>query len=393
LLAAALRGFRPLSLLLAVSACSGARADTSSPPEIRLAGADRHVDRAHVDVVGLEPADLETLRARARGPGSWNAVLTVTVAGAGAASDTPTVAGSHTVDDTSIRFTPSFPFDPGRLYDVRFDPRSIGGSGSGGWRHAPVVARVGLPKRESEPTARVVEVSPTGRVPENLLRMYVRFSEPMGLGGGLPHIRLTTADGREVVDPFVPLDQALWNADRTRFTLLFDPGRVKTGILPNQQMGRPLHAGKKYFLEVDADWRDAQGRPLAAPFRRALEVGPEILQGLDLSAWRLTTPASGSRDALVVRFPWALDRALVERVLAIEGADGTMLTGTGTVSNHETEWGFVPRDAWQAGAYQLVALNVLEDPSGNRIGRPFEINPPPTAVPIPERVTRAFTVK
>ena len=52
----------------------------------------------------------------------------------------------------------------------------------------------------------------------------------------------------------------------------------------------------------------------------------------------------------------------------------------------------MPLDAVAAGTYQLVALSVLEDPSGNRIGRAFEIEPPPTAVPAPERVTRTFTV-
>ena len=119
----------------------------------------------------------------------------------------------------------------------------------------------------------------------------------------------------------------------------------------------------------------------------------EILEPLEPSAWDLSVPASSSRAPLVVRFPWALDRALAERVVGVETADGSAVHGRPEVTDHETTWRFVPRDAWAVGGYRLVALSVLEDPSGNRIGRPFEIDPPPTAVPVPERVTRLFTIR
>jgi hypothetical protein len=39
----------------------------------------------------------------------------------------------------------------------------------------------------------------------------------------------------------------------------------------------------------------------------------------------------------------------------------------------ETRWEFVPRDPWQEGNYTLVIMPILEDPAGNRIGRPFEV--------------------
>ena len=39
----------------------------------------------------------------------------------------------------------------------------------------------------------------------------------------------------------------------------------------------------------------------------------------------------------------------------------------------ETRWRFTPRVAWVAGDYALVALTLLEDPAGNRLGRAFEV--------------------
>ena len=100
-------------------------------------------------------------------------------------------------------------------------------------------------------------------VPENLLRMYVQFSGPMGQQGGLDHVVLLDARGREMPDALLPLDTELWNDDRTRFTLLFDPGRVKRDILPNRSMGRPLRAGDRFTLVVKKDWLDAPRRAAA----------------------------------------------------------------------------------------------------------------------------------
>ena len=62
--------------------------------------------------------------------------------------------------------------------------------------------------------------------------------------------RCSTSEDEEVEGPFLPLDYEFWNADRTRFTVFFDPGRVKHGILPNKQMGRALKVGRSYTLLV-----------------------------------------------------------------------------------------------------------------------------------------------
>ena len=391
-------GIRLLSgvAAMALAACGHPPDTVGTSPEIRLGGGGSHA--TYVEVVGLPRADLDALRGRPLDADGWKALLSVRVAPAEPSNSGregwPAMAGAHAVVGETIRFTPAFPLDPGRAYDVRFDPRQLTSERAAAWRSGAIDARVSVAARtETAPPSRVIEVSPSGStVPENLLRLYIEFSEPMGLAGGLPYIRLKDADGREVIDPFVPLDQPLWNAARTRYTLLFDPGRVKRGILPNARMGRPLRAGRTYTLEIDAAWRDAHGRPLAEPFRRTLRVGRAILEPLDHSRWQLDAPRAGSRDAVQVRFPWALDVALLERVMGVETADGASVSGTVRAADNGTSWTLTPLNPWQPGAYQLVALTVLEDPSGNRIGRAFEIEAPATAVAAPERVTRAFTV-
>jgi hypothetical protein len=262
-------------------------------------------------------------------------------------------------------FTPMFPLDPGRTYYVTFIPR--GGT--------PITATVGLPATHTTPTTVVAQVYPSGDVvPENQLRLYVHFSAPMGMKGGLDYVHLLDEQGQQVKDPFLPLDAEFWNDDRTRYTVFFDPGRQKRGIPVIEDMGRSLTEGKSYTLVIDADWRDGNGLPLKQAFRRTFKVGPPDERPLDHQAWQIQAPAAGTRTPLVIAFPEPLDHGLLLRALGVQGADGTPINGDVTVGRHELTWTFTPRDFWQPGAHHIVALGMLEDLAGNRIGRAFEVD-------------------
>ena len=73
-------------------------------------------------------------------------------------------------------------------------------------------------------------------------------------------------------------------------------------------------------------------------------------------------------------FPEPLDHGLLLRALGVIGPDGKSLPGDVTVALSELMWTFTPKGAWQGGNYQLVALAMLEDLAGNRIGRAFEVD-------------------
>jgi hypothetical protein len=235
-------------------------------------------------------------------------------------------------------------------------------------------ATIRLEQLERRTSTHVVAVYPTAaEIPENQLRLYIVFSAPMGLKGGLDHVRLIDERGRAVEDPFLPLDIALWDETRTRFTLLFDPGRVKQGILPNETMGRSLIAGRKYALVIEPDWRDGEGQPLASAFRRDFRVGPANERALDPSAWSVAPPSEGTRDPLNVSFPWPLDYALLRHALTVSRASGERLEGDVRLEGGETRWLFTPRQAWRAGEHRLFVASTLEDGAGNRIGRAFEV--------------------
>lgn len=338
-----------------------------------------HAGSGTVDVVGLPESELDRLQQRTLTPDEWTALLRITVAGdEHPSADRPAVLGRYSISDGAIRFAPQFPFDPGRPYEVVLDPSrlpSLHGSRPEPWRLRLLETTVSVPAPERHATTRVVEVYPTGpEVPENQLRLYISFSAPMGLKGGVDHVHLSDESGRAIKDPFLPLDVDLWNADRTRYTVLFDPGRVKRGVLPNEQIGRALTSGRKYALVVDEDWRDAEGQPLAAAFRREFRVGPPQARALDPAKWRIEAPSDGARDPLIVSFPKPLDYGLLHRALHVSTAGGDRVDGDIRLEAAETRWLFTPRAPWQAGEYRLVASSILEDVAGNRIGRPFEVD-------------------
>lgn len=366
-----------LALLPACSQPSGQEpVRPGGEPRITLAAAES--GRLAIDVEGMPPGDLERLQQDPPSQDAWEALLRVQVArGDGASSALPPVLGDYAVHGGALRFTPRFPFDPGQRYEVVFDPSSFPPALHGSARSPlpAVSATIEIPAPDRAPSTRVVAVYPSAlEVPENHLRLYIVFSAPMGLGAAGPYIRLVDEHGGPLADPFLPLDVDLWNEDRTRFTVLYDPGRVKRGILPNQEMGRPLAAGETYALEIDPGWRDAEGQPLVAPFRREFRVGPPREHALDPADWRLEIPDPGTRKPLAVDFPAALDYGLLQRALRVAAGDGRPLAGDIRVEREETRWLFTPHAPWRPGEHQLVAAATLEDVAGNRIGRPFEVD-------------------
>src|SRR5687767_12184809 len=124
---AALTGF-----LVGAAACG--RSPSASTPEIRLTAPPNGA--AYVEVVGLSDEMLDALEDTALTPDQWSAVLRVAVS-----ADAPAMLGTHAVGDGAVRFTPAFPFDAGRQYDVRFDASRVPGIGESAG--APLAATVG----------------------------------------------------------------------------------------------------------------------------------------------------------------------------------------------------------------------------------------------------------
>jgi hypothetical protein len=221
----------------------------------------------------------------------------------------------------------------------------------------------------------VTAVYPSAKVlPENLLRFYVHFSAPMSRGEAYNHIRLLRSTGEVVADPFLELNEELWSPDGRRFTLLLDPGRIKRGLKPRQEVGPVLEEGKSYTLLIDRRWPDARGEPLGGEMGLSFKVGPPEEKGLSPGDWKFQAPASGTRDPLVIHFFRPLDHALALRLLVIKDSFNHLVKGSISLESGETRWIMRPQSPWSSGDYRLEVAAELEDIAGNGLGRPFEVD-------------------
>jgi hypothetical protein len=358
------RAVFPVALLL------GFAAGAAPPAALKI---ERPEKGKTVRVVGLDEANLKALAAVRWDASRWSALFAVYLDadGAGPATgDQPPMLGGYRAEDGVLHFEPRFPFAPGSRYRAVLNPSRLPQPR----QQPPLTFRFADARARKTPTV-VTQVYPTAdKLPENQLKFYIHFSAPMARGNAYTHIKLLgPTPGKEVAFPFLELGEELWNPDGTRFTLFFDPGRIKRGLKSREEAGPALEEGKKYTLVIDSAWKDADDAPLRVGYRKTFTVTAPHDICPDPKKWKLEVPVAGTTKPLGVRFPGPLDHALLQRMLWVKGHGGKV-AGTVTVAAGETLWQLTPAAAWQAGTYHLEADTRLEDLAGNSIGRPFEVD-------------------
>ncbi len=284
--------------------------------------------------------------------GGWSSIFNV-YAGSG---DAPPLLGTYAVENGGLTFHPKYPIAAGMRVRAVFQSKET----------VFQIAKAAPPPS----TTRVLQVYPTTNVlPENQLKLYVCFSAPMQQGDAWTHIHLLDQAGKPVTLPFLELEQELWNPDRTRLTVLFDPGRIKRGLKPLKDVGPSIEEGKSYTFAIDREWLDGRGAPLAEAYRKAFRVEGPDREPINPAKWRITAPLVGTTEPLVAQFPEPLDYAMLQHAIAVRGVSGKV-----EVTRGEMEWRFTPDHAWKAGPHQLVIQTALEDLAGNRVGRAFDVD-------------------
>jgi hypothetical protein len=327
-----------------------------------------------VDVSGISPTILEALRHVTWSPADWQRVLAVhaqpgdSLAGKGL----PAMLGAYSVSSNRLRFEPQFPLAPGVHYAATFQPGALPGSAAG--QEALTSSHRAEAQNAGPPTV-VTHIYPSASVlPENLLKFYLQFSGPMNRGEIYDHIHLHDAKGKTVELPFLEIDEELWNPDMTRLTLFIDPGRIKRGVQPLEEVGPALENGKSFTLLIDSNWQDARGKSLKAGFEKRFRVGPPDRDPPDPAKWKIEAPASGKRRPLIVKFPEPLDYALALRVIRVADEMGNILAGEILLSDNERRWSFTPPAAWRRGTHHILVPTTIEDLAGNNIGKAFDVD-------------------
>ena len=327
-------------------------------------------DTGRFKLKGWSSSQLKSLTHRNKQAQPWSQDFSVYVAG----NDTGTpLFGRYCIEKQTLVFEPRFALVAGLTYRVVIRPSLLERPAD------PLVKAIDktftLPERPRSPAARVTHVFPSrNRLPENQLKFYIHFSAPMSRGEAYRRIHLLDAAGKRVPFPFLELNEELWDPTGTRFTLLFDPGRIKRGLKPRRDVGPSIEAGKTYSLRIDPNWKDAHGQPLERLYHKKFHVAAPDLVQPDPAAWKIVAPRVDSRAPLVVLFNEPLDHAMLQRVITIQHLGGEPIEGQIAVDREETRWQLRPTLAWRSGRYHLLVDTTLEDMAGNSVGRPFEVD-------------------
>lgn len=219
----------------------------------------------------------------------------------------------------------------------------------------------------------VSAVYPTADVlPENLLRFYIYFSKPMKRTNVLSSIYLADEKGNKLEGVFLDNKFDLWSPDNTRLTLLFDPGRVKTGLVAHNAMGRALKPGNDYQLVIDDKLQDANNCDLEKTYKKHFRATTQDYESPNAEKWVIKKPKVNTREALTVLFNGKIDHLSLAYRVRVKTEHGQSVSGKISLANDEREWKFTPSLPWKSGNYSLVVDPKLEDIAGNRVTGLFD---------------------
>ena len=339
-------------------------------PTLLIDSAPRQPGSRCVSVRNLHPDFIASLGRRPDAGRLLQSVFRVRVEpDAPGGEELPDVLGRHQVLEDGVRFIPNFPFDSGVRFRAIFDPRPL---------DHPELSEMltlefSLPRAKSAARTRVAHVFPSsGSLPENLLRFYVCFSNPMQRGRSENQITLLGSDGRPAPDTLYRAPVELWDRSMRYLTILLDPGRLKRGVGPNRELGPPLKAGQKYTLAIAPGMTDFSGRYLQEGFYKSFHVTAAVRESIAVERWKILPPARKGYQPIVILFPRPLDWALLWRAITIASEGGQPIGGRIAIDQRERRWSFTPTSPWTAGAYHVRIASSLEDVCGNSLLAAFD---------------------
>jgi hypothetical protein len=268
------------------------------------------------------------------------------------------VLGDFRKEGDEVIFEPLVPFTKGLRYEVLLDDT--------------VLSEIEIPMGDSKSPELLAIYPSQDTLPENLLKIYFEFSEPMVEGSSLTHLTLIANDRDTLRGTFLNLQPELWNADGTVLTLWLDPGRIKRDLIPNKELGSPLNKGERYTLHLSKSWQSKSGMSLTKNYAKSFVTTKRDEESPDPKTWKVLAPNSKSKQALEIQFPQPLDYFLVKECITILNSDDEIVFGTVAIVDKERLIRFVPNEPWKKGTFVLNIESRLEDLAGNNLNRPFE---------------------
>ncbi len=287
---------------------------------------------------------------------SISAFLTIHLLKAG---DRPAVLGDFQRSAKQIVFTPLIPLTRGLTYEVLLRNNSLG--------------LIQIPVAEADVKPEVLAVFPSqDTLPENLLKIYIKFSSPMQEDQAMDHLSLIRNESDTISSAFLPLQQELWNKERTILTVWLHPGRIKRELQPNKNLGAPLQSGGFCRITISPEWKDVNGASLKQSFIKKFTVAARDSLSPNTKNWTIIRPDAGSKNAMELKFDEPLVYTLIQESIEIYDQEKKQVDGKLEVLPDETGVSFIPTFDWKKGDYHIRIQSRLEDLAGNNLNRAFD---------------------
>lgn len=269
------------------------------------------------------------------------------------------ILGDFTVSDQTVLFTPLIPFTHGLSYEILVKGKQM---------HT-----FQIPKNKSSNATALLAIFPSAdTLPENLLKVYLHFSQSMREGQSNKYVTLLKNKSDTVKGAFLDLQPELWNPDRTILTLWLDPGRIKRDLIPNKLLGTPLKKNGSYQIVVSKNWTDASGNALDKSFIKTFTTTNRDSLSPYPNHWKISSPQNGTSEALKIDFQEPLDHSLLLETLSVKNQKGETISGKWQTLDNEKACIFSPDQQWVSGNYVIRIATKLEDLAGNNLNRPFD---------------------
>jgi Bacterial Ig-like domain len=269
------------------------------------------------------------------------------------------IAGDYKRVGDRVLFEPVIPFTPGIHYEVLINHQAV------------KEILISEPELAQSPT--VQAIFPTqDTLPENLLKIYVRFSQPMRESESLRNIFLVKNNGDTLPGTFLDLQPELWDREGMMLTLWLDPGRIKRDLQPNKALGSPLKKGEEYVLVIKKGWKDKWGASLQSDYHKKFVAIIRDSLSPDPGRWEIIPPRKETNLPVWINFKEPLDYSLLTETFRLVDPQGNKVPGVVKIMDEEKRINFIPEDAWRQGRYTFQIETRLEDIAGNNLNRPFD---------------------
>lgn len=286
-------------------------------------------------------------------------------------NDMPSVLGSYIIENNRLVFQPRFLPDPSINYQIEFSFKQLSKLTNKDFGQSVYTTTFQFQNERFKETEIINFYPNEDTLPANILRAYIHFSAPMSFENPYDFISILDFKGDTLKDAFVEIQDGLWNADRTRLTILFHPGRIKRGVGPNVKQGSIFKDRKTYQLAIAKEWLDTNRNMLKSPFNKSFFITPSVRLALHPSDFKVKILREGDRYRVELCSDKILDHALAARMINLRNKDGDIVQDAEITSR--TNSILIMSEYLKRGENYILSINPeLEDVSGNTFISAFD---------------------